>query len=461
MNISLAHFALPLPLRMLALMLVAAFMTGCDKPPPTNEEIFVNPPASTQFESDSGEVMLSQLSSTTVCYTTDSSDPQISGGNCGGGTTLEYQSSILLACASGETGESVIREVKLAFEWQQRSGTTLENRDALFFLNCNNSGGGTDTDGDGIPDVNDNCPSEYNPNQEDDDDDGVGDLCDFDQDNDGIDDDADNCPADANPDQADGDNDNIGDVCDTDADNDGVANEEDNCPYAPNAGQEDGDGDGIGDACDSLFDTDGDGVADDVDNCPDTPNADQADSDLDGIGDVCDAPDHAGTDKFFYDYLDLLDRLLDIMQCKYNSCNPPDGTFNWSIDASNSELEAGSANWKATINTLFPPTARMTFTANNAMLDSCVGNGSASGVLNSTATGPLNTGTPIEFNCDGLSGYIVMRLNLTVGKVTGGYYDAYCLEAECEATAVRYRIIGVDADDELVYSREVLGNILP
>jgi hypothetical protein len=35
-----------------------------------------------------------------------------------------------------------------------------------------------DGDGDGIPDEEDNCPTIYNPNQEDSDDDGYGDLCD-------------------------------------------------------------------------------------------------------------------------------------------------------------------------------------------------------------------------------------------------------------------------------------------
>ena len=54
-----------------------------------------------------------------------------------------------------------------------------------------------------------------------------------------------------------------------------------------------------------------------------------------------------------------------------------------------------------------------------------------------------------------------MRLNLTSGSITGGYYDAFCLESECDATAVRYRITGTDADGELVYSREVLDTLLP
>ncbi len=443
-------------LRIVSLMLASVLVAACEEPP-TNEEIFVNPPANTQFEGDTGSVTLSSLGGYTVCYTTDGSQASYADGDCSGGTTQTYSDSIDLACDFGESGNQVLREVRLAFEWNE----SLEFRDALFFLNCDGVVGGTDADGDGVVDVNDNCPADYNPEQIDSDDDGYGDICDVDLDNDGIEDDVDNCPAVANIDQADADGDDIGDACDGDLDNDGIDNELDNCPVAPNADQADGDGDGIGDACDSLFDTDGDGIEDDMDNCPAVANADQADSDGDGVGDACDDPDYVGTDQFFYDYLDLLDRLMETMQCKYNGCNKPDGTFNWTIDASNSDLEAGSANWKAEINSFFPPTARMTFTANNAVLDGCLGNGSASGILNSSATGPLNTGNAIEFQCNGLTGYIVMRLNLTEGSITGGYYDAYCLESDCDSTAIRYRIIGTDSDGNLVYSREALDTILP
>ncbi|UCE19410.1 MAG: VCBS repeat-containing protein [Gemmatimonadota bacterium] len=84
-----------------------------------------------------------------------------------------------------------------------------------------------DLDGDGVADINDNCPDDSNPGQEDVDADGVGDVCD-------------NCPGDANPDQSDTDGDSTGDVCDacTDTDDDGFGNpgydantcSEDNCP---------------------------------------------------------------------------------------------------------------------------------------------------------------------------------------------------------------------------------------
>lgn len=449
-------------LRITGLMLVSVIMAACEKAP-TNEDIFVNPPANTQFEGTTGSVTLSKLGGRTVCYTTDGSAASYASGDCDGGTTQTYDGSIDLSCAGGESGSEVLRQVSLAFEWQESplGGAALETRDALFFLNCDGGSGGNDSDGDGVVDLNDNCPADYNPDQADSDDDGQGDVCDVDLDNDGIEDDADNCPAVANVDQTDGDGDGIGDACDGDLDNDGVENELDNCPLAPNFNQADGDGDGIGDACDSLFDSDGDGVEDDVDNCPAVANADQADSDGDGIGDACDEPEYVGTDKFFHDYLDLLDRLMETMQCQFNGCNQPDGTFNWTITPANSDLEAGSANWKATINSIFPPTALMTFTASNAVLDGCLGNGSASGVLNTSATGPLNTGNAIEFQCNAKTGYIVMRLNLTNGSITGGYYDAYCLEAECDATAIRYRIVGTDTNGELIYNREVLDTILP
>ena len=82
-----------------------------------------------------------------------------------------------------------------------------------------------------------------------------------DHDGDGIPDMCDNCPSVANPDQQDTDGDLVGDACD-------------NCPAVPNLAQGDSDGDGRGDACsieicDDGRDNDGNGVIDGNDPvCP-------------------------------------------------------------------------------------------------------------------------------------------------------------------------------------------------
>lgn len=75
----------------------------------------------------------------------------------------------------------------------------------------------------------------------------------IDTDADGIPNDNDNCPNDANPAQGDFDTDSIGDTCDPDDDNDGILDIDDNCRTAFNPDQADTDGNGSGDACEDLL----------------------------------------------------------------------------------------------------------------------------------------------------------------------------------------------------------------
>ncbi len=122
-----------------------------------------------------------------------------------------------------------------------------------------------DWDQDGVPNAEDNCGYDPNPEQGDLDGDGEGDICDVDTDQDRIEDVHDNCPRVANFPQKDRDFDGKGDACDGDDDGDGVPDAKDNCPLEANPDQADKDGDGKGDPCDLVkvvFDTDGDGFAD-------------------------------------------------------------------------------------------------------------------------------------------------------------------------------------------------------
>ncbi|MDD4358632.1 MAG: thrombospondin type 3 repeat-containing protein [Candidatus Pacebacteria bacterium] len=70
-----------------------------------------------------------------------------------------------------------------------------------------------DIDNDGVPDIRDNCINTFNPEQEDLNNNGKGDVCE-DYDKDGVINKYDNCPNIPNKNQLDSDNDNIGDVCD-------------------------------------------------------------------------------------------------------------------------------------------------------------------------------------------------------------------------------------------------------
>lgn len=201
----------------------------------------------------------------------------------------------------------------------------------------------TDTDGDGLTDVEE-ATLGTNPNNADSDGDGILDGSEVtsgsdplvqvtDPDADGVHNEKDNCDQTANPDQTDTDGDATGDACDddidgdgltnaaeatlgtdpkkTDSDGDGVADAKDNCTLAANNAQTNTDGDAAGDVCDTdddndgltdaeetalgtkslASDSDGDGIADKADNCKLVKSVDQTDTDNDLQGDVCDTDD--------------------------------------------------------------------------------------------------------------------------------------------------------------------------
>jgi hypothetical protein len=98
-----------------------------------------------------------------------------------------------------------------------------------------------DTDDDGVPDADDNCPTTFNPDQSDVDTDGVGDVCD-------------NCPNNANPGQEDSDLDGTGDGCDNCV---LVANGPNTFPAGDPRIQRDTNADGYGNICDADFNNNG------------------------------------------------------------------------------------------------------------------------------------------------------------------------------------------------------------
>lgn len=116
-----------------------------------------------------------------------------------------------------------------------------------------------DYDNDGIPNTDDNCPYVANADQADEDEDGIGDICEL----------IITCLTHPQLDLCNDDN-----MCTTD-----FCDEDGGCVNVPIDGCE---------PIDNGVDSDGDGIFDDVDNCPNIANADQADADGDGIGDVCD-----------------------------------------------------------------------------------------------------------------------------------------------------------------------------
>jgi Thrombospondin type 3 repeat len=154
----------------------------------------------------------------------------------------------------------------------------------------------TDTDGDGIANTCDNCPTTANATQLNWDEDSTGDVCDSDIDGDAVANASDQCaftPLGQSVDvngcsQSQVDQDLDG-VCDPGKSSPSWCTGSDNCPTSANPTQAN-----VvhpltlpGDACD---DPEVDGWADSLDNCPDNYNPFQEDGDLDGRGNLCDLP---------------------------------------------------------------------------------------------------------------------------------------------------------------------------
>lgn len=200
---------------------------------------------------------------------------------------------------------------------------------------------GVDRDEDSVMNYDDNCPMNYNPGQEDDDADGIGNACeppDFDAD--GIEDALDNCPLNANANQLDTDSDGMGDACDLDDDNDGLSDiQEQN--LGTNSLLADTDGDNLNDGFEVntsatnplLLDTDHDGYNDDVElNIGSDPNNSASippDGDING-DDAVDIIDILKATQFVLGLkTPTVDELLRGDVAPLSSGKPaPDGQFN-------------------------------------------------------------------------------------------------------------------------------------
>ncbi len=180
-----------------------------------------------------------------------------------------------------------------------------------------------DSDADGTPDVDDNCPNQFNPSQSDIDSDGLGDECDPDADQDGLLNEEDNCPngPEVNWDPTDNTINRDQDGCkdsteDTDDDADGIDDFADLCDdigdkmgWVSNSVR-DHDSDGCHDA-EEDDDDDNDAIPDTDDQCPrgwyNWSASPSTDHDMDGCADEGedDDDDNDGMNDYDFDDLEL------------------------------------------------------------------------------------------------------------------------------------------------------------
>jgi thermitase len=150
---------------------------------------------------------------------------------------------------------------KPAFDGYSVSGGRLNAAAAVAFVQA--GGIPRDSDGDGVYDAADACPTVAAA--------GQSDGCPLDRDSDGKPDAIDNCDLKANPNQADADRDGIGDVCDStprgpDIDHDGKGSVDDRCPTVYGKGPY-----GCPVTTPASTDRDRDGRSDASDRCPNEP----------------------------------------------------------------------------------------------------------------------------------------------------------------------------------------------
>ncbi len=187
-------------------------------------------------------------------------------GSLGGWTLVQYPLN------SDHIGSN--NEIKIRTH-SENSGNA-ENADELFLKIRDFWLYAADTDGDGIADGDDNCPSVQNFGQEDHNDDDEGDSCDDDDDGDGIIDGNDDCQLGVKGWTSNSQNDHDGDGCkdsseDDDDDNDGLIDGLDTCDtgmtnWVAGDASYDHDGDGCHDSTEDN-DDDNDGVVDVNDDC--------------------------------------------------------------------------------------------------------------------------------------------------------------------------------------------------
>ena len=246
------------------------------------------------------------------------------GSHCGGGVAVGQSCSITLGTGSESTMGNV-------FSDPNQYGYAFNTGIHLWAIQA-------DSDGDGVGNVDDNCPGTPNTDQSDIDGDLLGDVCDDDIDGDGKFNDYDNCDGpEVNWDNVDPNLDMDQDGCldateDDDDDGDGIIDTNDPCTgtnfklqWSSNSAN-DHDSDGCHDS-EEDSDDDNDGVDDVNDDCLRGWHNWTADSTTDHDGDGCkDAGEDADDDNDGVNDRDAMDVLLDMC---------PTGDIGWTSDENN------------------------------------------------------------------------------------------------------------------------------